>query len=57
MIINKINGTILAIVAIKLMTEACFIPRKTRKLNPQIKIDPPIMDGILFPPVNVPGKK
>ena len=55
--INSSSGTSLKIVPTVLMNAACLVPRRTRKFISQITIDPPIMDGILFPPLNVPGKK
>ena len=49
---NKIKGTILAIVPIVLIRVACFKPRKTKKLKPQIRTEPPIIEARLLPPAN-----
>ena len=51
------SGTNFAAVPITFITEACFTPRKTIKLKPQINADPQIMESKLFPPAKCGGKK
>ena len=57
MTINKISGTILATVPMVLTSVACLMPRSTRKLKPQIRIEPPMMEARLLPPAKYGGKK
>ena len=54
---NSTIGTSLQIVPTTFRNAACFTPRSTRKFMSQITQDPPMIDGMLLPCVNVPGKK